>query len=173
MLHLRRITALITQIALLAAVTFSSASAKNNGRDAVTQEDLKEWLAYLASDELEGRNTYTEGLGLAAGYIAERLRSWGVKPGGPNGSYLQKVAVLGIKSDNNSTIAVEAGGQTRTFKNREGITFPSNVGGNQTLTSDQVEFVGYGLNVPLAKHNDYAGKNVKGKTIVFLGTTPP
>jgi len=173
MLNCRKLTAIITQLALVAAFTFSTVTAKSNGRDAITQEDLKEWLTYLASDELEGRNTYTEGLGLAAGYIAERLRSWGVKPGGPNGSFFQQVAVLGVKSDNNSTITVEAGGQTRTFKNKEGVNFPSNVGGKRTLASDQIEFVGYGLNAPLAKHNDYEGRNVKGKTVVFLGSTPP
>jgi hypothetical protein len=173
MIHLRKLTAIITQLALVAAFALSSVSAKSNGRDAITQEDLKEWLTYLASDELEGRNTFTEGLGLAAGYIAERLRSWGIKPGGPNGSYLQRVAVLGVKSDNNSSIIVEAGGQTRTFKNKEGINFPSNVGARRTLKSDQIEFVGYGLNAPLARHNDYDGRNVKGKTVVFLGSTPP
>ena len=173
MFHLRKLTAIITQLALVAAFMFSSAAAKSNGRDAITQEDLKEWLTYLASDELEGRNTYTEGLGIAAGYIAERLRSWGVRPGGPNGSYFQRVAVLGVKSENNSTITVEANGQTHTFKNKEGITFPSNVGGKRTLTSDQIEFVGYGLNAPLARHNDYEGRNVKGKTVVFLGSAPP
>ena len=173
MFRLRQLIALITQLALVTAFTFSITSAKGNGRDAITQEDLKEWLTYLASDELEGRNTYTEGLGLAAAYIAERLKSWGVKPGGPNGSYFQRAAVLSVKSENNSSITVEAAGQTRTFKNREGISFSSNVGGKQTLTSDQIEFVGYGLNAPLAKHNDYADKNVKGKVVVFLGTTTP
>jgi peptidase M28-like protein len=173
MKRFRKLTVIITQVALVATFTFSSVTAKNNGRDAITQEDLKEWLTYLASDELEGRNTYTEGLGLAAAYIAERLRSWGIKPGGPNGSYFQRVAVLGIKSDNRSTVTVEAGGQTRTFKNKEGITFPSNVGGKRTVTSDQIEFVGYGLNAPLANHNDFAGKNVKGKTVVWLGSTGP
>ena len=173
MFRLRQLIALITQLALVTAFTFSITSAKGNGRDAITQEDLKEWLTYLASDELEGRNTYTEGLGLAAAYIAERLKSWGVKPGGPNGSYFQRAAVLSVKSENNSSITVEAAGQTRTFKNREGISFSSNVGGKQALTSDQIEFVGYGLNAPLAKHNDYADKNVKGKVVVFLGTTTP
>jgi len=173
MFRLRQLIALITQLALVTAFTFSITSAKGNGRDSITQEDLKEWLTYLASDELEGRNTYTEGLGLAAAYIAERLKSWGVKPGGPNGSYFQRAAVLSVKSENNSSITVEAAGQTRTFKNREGISFSSNVGGKQALTSDQIEFVGYGLNAPLAKHNDYADKNVKGKVVVFLGTTTP
>ena len=174
MVHLRKLTAIITQLALVTALAFSSVAAtKSNGREAITQEDLKEWLSYLASDELEGRNTFTEGLGLAAGYIAERLRSWGVKPGGPNGSYFQRVAVLGVKSENNSTVTVEANGQTRTFKNKEGISFPSNVGGKRSLASDQIEFVGYGLNAPLAKHNDYEGRNVKGKVVVFIGSTPP
>ena len=174
MVHLRKLTAIITQLALVTALAFSSvAAAKSNGREAITQEDLKEWLSYLASDELEGRNTFTEGLGLAAGYIAERLRSWGVKPGSPNGSYFQRVAVLGVKSENNSTVTVEANGQTRTFKNREGVNFPTNVGGKRSLTSDQIEFVGYGINAPLAKHNDYEGRNVKGKVVVFLGSTPP
>jgi len=173
MFHLRRLTTIITQLALVATFTFSSSAAKTNGRDAITQEDLKEWLGYLASDELEGRNTYTEGLGLAAAYIAEHLRSWGVKPGGPNGSYFQRVAVLGVKSDNHSTVTVEANGQTRTFKNKEGVTFPGNVGGKGVVTSDQIEFVGYGLNAPQAKHNDYAGRNVKAKIVVWLGATPP
>src|SRR5215831_3044462 len=174
MVHLRKFTAIITQLALVTVFAFSSvAAAKSNGRDAITQDDLKEWLTYLASDDLEGRNTFTEGLGLAAGYIAERLRSWGVKPGGSNGSYFQRVAVLGVKSENNSTITVEANGQTRTFKNREGVTFPTNVGGKRSLTSDQIEFVGYGINAPLAKHNDFEGRNVKGKVVVFMGSTPP
>jgi len=87
MKSLRKLTVIIIQVALVATLTFSAVAAKNNGRDAITQEDLKEWLTYLASDELEGRNTYSEGLGLAAAYIAEHLRSWGVKPSGPNGSY--------------------------------------------------------------------------------------
>ncbi len=174
MLRIRKLTAIVTQLALVATFTFSTALASSgNGRDKITPEDLKEWLSYLASDELEGRNTYTEGLGLAAAYIAEHLRSWGVKPGGPNGSYFQRVAVLGIKSDNNSTITVEANGQTRTFKNKEGVTFPANIGGKRSVTSDQIEFVGYGLNAPAIKHNDYAGKNVKGKTVVWMGSTPP
>jgi hypothetical protein len=174
MLRIRKLTAVITQLALVATFTFSAAAAKSNGgRDKITQEDLKEWLTYIASDELEGRNTYTEGLGLAAAYIAEHLHSWGVKPGGPNGSYFQRVSVLGVKSDNNSTVTVEVNGQTRTFKNKEAVNFPPNAGGKRSLSSDQIEFVGYGLNAPLVKHNDYAGKNVKGKTVVWLGSTPP
>lgn len=169
---LRRFIAIITQLALVASFAFSTASAKSNGgHKLIKAEELKEWLSYLASDEFEGRNTYTEGLGLAAGYIAGQLKSWGVKPGGPNGSYFQRVAVIGVKAANNSTVTVEANGQTRTFKNKEGVSFPVNVGGKRSFTANEVEFVGYGLSVP--GRNDYADKKVRGKVVVYLGTAAP
>ncbi len=86
MFRLRRITALVTQLALIAAFTFAPTLVDaNGGRDKITASELKDWLTYVASDEFEGRNTFTEGLGLAAGYIAGQLKAWGVKPGGPNG----------------------------------------------------------------------------------------
>jgi len=168
----RKTTAILTLGILL--LSFSvTARPSNGGREGITPEELKEWLGYLASDDLEGRNTFSEGLGLAAAYIADQLRSWGVRPGGPNGSYFQRVAVLGVKSDNHSTITIEAGGQKKTFENRSGVTFPANVGGKRMLESSQVEFVGYGLDAPLAHHNDYEGKNVKGKFVVWLGPNGP
>src|SRR5215468_1736940 len=146
---------------------------KGAAQSPVQAEDLQKWLSYLSSDELEGRATFSEGLGLAAAYLAEQLRSWGVKPGGDNGSYFQRVRVLGVKSANHSTLAVEVNGQTRVFKDGEGVTFPKNVGGKRGFTVDQVEFLGYGLDAPLANHNDYAGKDLKGKAVVFLGGNGP
>ncbi|HWC77533.1 MAG TPA: M28 family peptidase, partial [Blastocatellia bacterium] len=165
---------ILTQLALVACLALPATLAgSNGGRDRIKTEDMKEWLTYLASDDLEGRNTYTEGLGLAAGYIAGLLKSWGVKPGGPNGSYFQRVPVQGIKADNKSTVAVEVNGQTRTFKHGEGVSFPMNSGGKQTLAATEIEFLGYGLSAPDAGHDDYAGANVKGKVVVFLGANGP
>src|SRR6188768_2109202 len=57
----------------------------------ITPAELTEYLTYLSSDQLTGRQIYTEGYGLAAGYIQEHLRQWGVKPLGENGTYLQTV----------------------------------------------------------------------------------
>jgi hypothetical protein len=65
---------------------------------AISEQDLREHLTYIASDELEGRATYTEGLGLAAAYIAQHLKEWGVQPGGDNGSYFQRVASVGVRT---------------------------------------------------------------------------
>ncbi|PYR71839.1 MAG: hypothetical protein DMF86_25100, partial [Acidobacteria bacterium] len=60
----------------------SRTAASAGGPGSITPEELKEWLSYIASDELEGRQVYTEGLGLAGAYIADHLKDWGLKPSG-------------------------------------------------------------------------------------------
>jgi hypothetical protein len=170
----RRLTRLLAPLLTLSlALGVVPAQNRKNGKAVIQEADLRGWLAYLSSDELEGRATFSEGLGLAAAYLAEQLRSLGIKPGGDNGSYFQRVRVLGVKSTNRSTLTVEVNGKTRTFKDGEGIVFPKNVGGKRELALAQVEFLGYGLNAPLANHNDYAGKEVKGKAVIFLGGNGP
>jgi hypothetical protein len=81
--------------------------------------------------------------------------------------------VLTVKSTNRSTLTIEINGTTRTFKDGEGIRFARNVGGKRSFTADQIEFLGYGLDAPLAGHNDYAGKQVKDKVVVYLGSNGP
>ena len=149
-----------------------SAAPARGGLNSIEPAELKEWLSYVASDELQGRQIFTEGLGLAAAYIADHLKEWGVKPAGENGSYFQTVKVLGVRTTSKASVTVEANGQTRTFKDGEGITFPRNMGGKQTVTGDQIQFVGYGLQIPSASIDDYANVDPKGKVIVYLGTGP-
>ncbi len=141
-------------------------------QSSITPNVLRGWLTYLASDQLEGRATFSEGLGLAAAYIAGQLKQAGVKPAGDNGTYFQRVNVLGVKSTNRSSLTLQVNGQTRTFRDGQGITFPRNVGGKRTLTLNQVEFVGYGLYLDAA-HNDYKGIDAKGKAVVWLGPRGP
>jgi hypothetical protein len=133
----------------------------------VVESDLKEWLSYLASDELQGRQVFTEGYGRATQYIAERLKSFGVKPLGDNGTYLQPVKLKGYHVTRNSTVTLDVNGQSRTFKHGDHVTFASGSGGRQTLTFDGVEFLGYGF-AP-----DYQGRNVKGKLIVTIPNLAP
>ena len=68
---------------------------------AIAQADMKEWLTYLSSDALQGRQVYTEGYGLAASYVAEHLKSWGVKPMGDAG-YFQTVKLRSYRVTRNS-----------------------------------------------------------------------
>jgi hypothetical protein len=142
------------------------------GAAGIAADDLKRWLTYIASDELEGRATYSSGLGLAAGYIQEHLRDWGLRPAG-DGGYLQTVRVLGVRATSRSSVTIHAGGTSRTFADGDGVRFPRNSGGKRTFTLDRVEFAGYGLDVPAAGHADYRGKDVTGATVVWLGSSGP
>ena len=111
----------------------------------ISAADMQEWLTYLSSDTLQGRQIYTEGYGLAAAYIADHLKEWGVKPLGDNGTYFQSVKMRGYRVTRNSSVTIEANGQTKTFKDGDHVTFPANAGGKQTLTFNGLQFVGNGM----------------------------
>ena len=143
----------------------------------INEADMREYLGYLASDALQGRQIYTEGYGLAASYVADHLRQWGLKPMGDDGTYFQSVKNRGYKITRNSSVTVEVNGQSRTFKHGEHVTFQPNSGGKQTLTFDGMEFVGYGIvSLPNAtsniNYNDFAGRDVKSKAIFWMNGTP-
>jgi Peptidase family M28 len=160
--------ALVVTIAILPSQAAPKASSRS-----VDVRELREWLTYIASDDLQGRAVFSSGLGLAESYIADHLRQWGVKPGGDHGSYLQTVRVVGMKATSHTTVTVDVGGERRTFADGDGIRFPKNVGARQQRRLDRVEFVGYGLDLPAANHDDYGGKDVTGEAIVWLGAAGP
>jgi hypothetical protein len=146
---------------------------ESSGRSGIRIEELREWLTHFSSDQFEGRALFSEGLGLAAGYLAEQLKASGVTPGGDDGTYFQRVRVLGVRSRNRSTLIVESGGETRTFKNGDAVSFAENVGARRRFSSAEIEFVGYGLDAPSLQNMDYAGKDVSGKVVVWLGASGP
>jgi hypothetical protein len=161
----------ILAVGLAAVATFSlalhaqaPAPAKGVKFAQINPGELREWLTYLASDELQGRAIGTEGYGIAAGYIAENLRKWGVKPIGDNGSYFQIVKQRGYRVTRNSSVTVEVGGKTTTFKHGDHVTFPVAAGGKQTKTFTGVEFIGSAAPAP--------GTNLKNKLVVFMASAP-
>ena len=133
----------------------------------VSESDMREWLTYLASDELQGRQVFTEGYGRASQYVADLLKSWGVKPLGENGTYYQPVKLKGYRITRNSSVTINANGQSRTFKHGDHVTFAIGSGGKQALTFDGAEFLGYGLPA------DYQGRDLKGKLIVTVPNLAP
>src|SRR5262245_31578867 len=160
-------------IAVILAAGATLWAASNEGRASITASDLKEWLTYIASDDLQGREMYSAGLGLAAGYIADHLRTWGVAPAGDGGSYLQTVRVQGVKTKSRSTVIVQIGGETRMFNDGDLVAFQRNPGAKRRFTVDRVEFAGYGLDLPAAHHVDVGGRDLKESAIVWLGLEGP
>ena len=172
-MRLRRLVVSSVCAAVLVATTAAQSRATRGGLASIDIPSLTEWLTYLSSDELQGRATFSEGLGVAAEYIADHLEEWGVKPVGDNGSYFQTVKVLGVRTTSRSSVTVTVNGVSRTFKDGEGIIFPRNMGGKQTLSNVPVHFAGYGLRLPDAKMDDYAELDPKGKVVVWLGSQGP
>jgi hypothetical protein len=134
---------------------------------AISPDEMKEWLTYLSSDQLQGRQIFTEGFGLAAQYVADHLKQWGVKPLATDGTYFQPVKLKAYRVTRNSTVTVEVNGQAKTFKHGDHVTFPVNGGGNQTLAFSGVEFVGYG------QANDFQGRDLKDKLVVTIPNLAP
>src|SRR5690242_4425184 len=99
----------------------------------LSEQDAREWLTYLSSDMLEGREVFSEGYGLAAAYVADRLHDWGVKPLGDDGTYFQIVKEDGYRVTRGSSVTVEVNGESRTFADGDHVLFPLRAGGRQTL----------------------------------------
>jgi hypothetical protein len=129
----------------------------------ISAADMKPWLGYLASDDLQGRQVFTEGYGLAASYVADRLKEWGVTPSGDAGTYFENVKIRGYKVTRNSSVTVvNADGTSKTFKHGDHVTFAAVPGGTQTLSFTSVEFIGYG------QAADLRGREVKNALVVWM-----
>jgi len=152
-------------ISILSAVAFAQAPHPATGVKyaQISPTDMKEWLSYLASDELQGRQIYTEGYGLAAAYVADHLKSWGLKPLGDQGTYFQNVKTKGYRVTRNSAVTVG----DKAFKHGDHVTFGFNAGSRQTLSFGGAEFVGYGM-AP-----DLQGKDLKDKLLVVMPNLAP
>lgn len=168
----RRVAAVRAWVGAI-VVAAAGVAAASSRASAIKSPDLREWLTYIASDDLEGRAVFTAGFGFAAAYVEDHLKAWGVKPGGDHGSYLQTVRVLGVKTTSRSTVTVTVNGQSRTFGDGEGVVFPKNMGGKRRLTVERVEFAGYGLDAPGAGRMDFRGRDVKDAAVVWLGPNGP
>src|SRR5215211_2409127 len=82
--------------------------------DQITAAQLKDYLYFVASDEMEGRDTPSRGLDTTAKFIATNLSRWGLKPGGDNGTYFQRISMQRVKLEPAATRA-EINGQAFSF----------------------------------------------------------
>src|SRR5436190_9372246 len=87
-----------------------AATAASRGVDTISATQLRTYLSFIASDEMEGRDTPSRGLDTVAKFIALNLTRWGFKPAGDDGTFLQKIALRREQIDPTKTIA-EINGQ--------------------------------------------------------------
>ncbi|MBA2635324.1 MAG: M28 family peptidase [Sphingomonas sp.] len=137
----------------------------------ISLETLKEVTRTLASDEFEGRAPTTAGEEKTIALIANRFQQAGLQPGN-NGSWFQDVPLVETTATP-TALRFTAGKQPLTFQWRKDMVANSyQVTPSINLNNSNVVFVGYGINAPERGWNDYAGVDVKGKTVVILVNDP-
>jgi hypothetical protein len=139
----------------------------------VSADRIKEHVKFLSSDLLEGRGTGQRGGDIAAEYIATQFALDGLKPAGENGSYLQTVAMVGLKTEPTTSVSWEAAGQSHPLKLGSEIVAMDETQKAQNEFDADVVFVGYGIEAPEYNWNDYRGVDVKGKILLMLVNEPP
>jgi Zn-dependent M28 family amino/carboxypeptidase len=139
--------------------------------DAITANDIMQHTKVMSGDEYEGRGPGTKGEELTVKYLTEQFQRIGLKPGNPDGTFVQKVPLVGFTAA--PTASFTAGGK------QINLTFPTDyvavsrrfVPESKVENSDIV-FVGYGVVAPEYGWDDYKGVDVRGKTIVMLINDP-
>ena len=140
--------------------------------DGITPALIAQHIKVLASDEYEGRRPFTAGEEKATSYLAGEFKKLGLQPG-DKGSYFQPVPLVEITGRPDSTATIAGKGQTLTLHYRTDYMFlTEQEKPTVAIKNSPLVFAGYGVTAPEYKWDDYAGLDVKGKTVVVLINDP-
>jgi len=149
----------------------SCAFTQKSGLESITEEELREHLTYLASDELQGRRTGEPGLDLAADYLSDQARKIGLKPVDENGDYFQEYTLVYRNLDFPNC--------SMTIRNKDGsrITcndrfYLMNSDADTMDISGEVLFAGYGIQSAEDGYDDLAGLELKNKIVIIMDGAP-
>jgi len=140
----------------------------------IDAQRIRAHVRFLADDLLEGRGTGTRGGDIAAQYIAAQFALDGLQPAGDDGTFLQKVEFTGVHTLPGTTVLLQShGGKALELRLSDDY-----VVGNQRQTDSAdidapIVFVGYGIDAPEYRWNDYKGVDVKGKVVLVIVNEPP
>jgi Zn-dependent M28 family amino/carboxypeptidase len=141
---------------------------------AITAEDFAAIDQHVSSDEFEGRKPATIGERMTTTYLIDQFERMGLKPGN-HGSYLQAVPTVEttLLDDPAVSISVAEGGNVEKYNYRDEAIIRTLQGkASVDLADSDIVFAGYGVVAPEYQWNDYAGLDVKGKTVIVLVNDP-
>jgi Zn-dependent M28 family amino/carboxypeptidase len=134
--------------------------------------DFAELVKTLASDEFEGRGPGTPGEDKSVEYIKAQFERIGLKPGN-NGSWFQDVPMTETTADESTVLRLDVDGKPSVLKFGTDMVIGTRSGKTEVKVDDSpLVFVGYGVHAPEQQWDDYAGVDVKGKTVVILVNDP-
>ncbi|MFN7163453.1 MAG: M28 family metallopeptidase [Hyphomonas sp.] len=162
-------------LAILLAATFVACTPETPAElPAPDAAAIEAHMAYLASDDLEGREAGTPGFDLAADYVAAEFARIGLAPAGDNGTYFQGITFQrAVRADEGLRFEVrDAAGNLLPFtEGVNAVVYNSLQATGADITAPAV-FVGYGIVAPDLGRDDFAGLDLNGKVAVMLSGTP-
>ncbi|MBY9067071.1 M28 family peptidase [Hyphomonas sp. WL0036] len=142
---------------------------------AANPENIRADMAFLASDELEGREAGTPGFDLAADYVAAQFEEIGLRPAGDQGSYFQTISFLrAVRAPEGRALEITntETGAPLPFTENVDFAMGSSLAGTDVDVTGEAVFVGFGIVAPDLGRDDYAGLDLTGKVAVMLAGTP-
>ncbi len=147
-------------------------SAAAGGPDSITEQEISEHLAILASDEFGGRAPNSPGEILATDYITAQFERAGLEAGNGD-SFFQNVPLVDITAAPAASLVVAGGGDPLSFNYGDDfVTWTTRVVEASSVAGTEMVFVGYGIVAPEYGWDDYAAVDVAGKTVVVLVNDP-
>ena len=129
-------------------------------------------ISALASDEFEGRAPGTKGESITVEYLQAQFKRIGLAPGNPDGTYLQTVPLLGVRSTPALSFSTGARSVALDFP-ADYVAWSMRTEERVALPESELVFVGYGVKAPEYRWDDYKGVDMRGKTLLMLANDPP
>jgi Zn-dependent M28 family amino/carboxypeptidase len=139
----------------------------------ISGERIRAHTKFLSSDLLEGRGVGARGGDLATEYIATQLALAGAKPAGDNGTYFQKVPLVGVESKPASQLTAAVKGKSISFRWSDEFVGATRRQQPEVEFDAEAVFVGHGITAPEFNWDDYKGADLKGKVFVMFTNEPP
>jgi Zn-dependent M28 family amino/carboxypeptidase len=167
--------------ACFAALTVSSAqspdppAAAQQAMNSIDAERIRATVKELADDKYQGRGTGQRGGDQAADWIAQQFKSYGLQPAGDQGSFFQTIRFFGVTTDKQKTqlAFVPKSGAAMDLKFSDDYVATNESHVPQSQLDAPLVFVGYGINAPEYRWDDYKGADLKGKVLLMLVNEPP
>ncbi len=138
----------------------------------ISAERLREYTKFLSSDLMEGRGVGVRGGQLATEYLASEFALAGARPAGQDGTYFQKVPLVGVETQPDAQITASAAGKNVDLRWLDDFVGVSERQEALTTFTGEVVFVGHGITAPEWKWDDFKGADVKGKILVLFTNEP-
>lgn len=139
--------------------------------ESITSDGLLGHIRVLSSDEYEGRAPGSKGEELTVAYLVRQFRNLGLKPGNPDGSFVQSVPLAGFRGTASAFFTVNGKKIGLTFL-KDYVAVSRRFVPDIRLDASDLVFVGYGVVAPEYGWDDYKDVDVSGKTIVMLVNDP-